>query len=234
MIHNKVGPGFYFRIQNSTCFYSEITETEWVFNGDKFVNRGLAKSREMMVHDLKGISSAAYLTCRWKEVVCPETVGELPEYPCGEDDGLNGSTDTTSLDMLFEKHGKGMVYCQDVFIAPSNEENALVFDHDGNIVCNLFEMVEYIAEKDGAPFQMAIKPCPFCGASFDIIETEGTFAETQCSDCGQASISIQMSDFMTIDERQDDGFDMNTSYVYYPRFRQRAIAIIARRLNRRI
>jgi hypothetical protein len=66
-----------------------------------------------------------------------------------------------------------------------------------------------------------IKPCPFCGAkpNFpEVGEVFGTCYDAGCENCGLASLSFQISDSMTIEERLSDPF---TNYKYQDEYIER-------------
>lgn len=47
-----------------------------------------------------------------------------------------------------------------------------------------------------------LDPCPFCGETPTLPDGSGTQYEIEC-DCGMASSSVQISDLMTIEEREN-------------------------------
>lgn len=51
-----------------------------------------------------------------------------------------------------------------------------------------------------------LMPCPFCGSPPSVCDGQGTQYEIGCGECGRASVSIQISDLMTIEERINDDF----------------------------
>ncbi len=78
-------------------------------------------------------------------------------------------------------------------------------------------------EKRSTPKMVTLKHCPFCGAIPKLPDGDGTQYDIEC-DCGHASSGVQISDLMTIEERQADDFE-NYRYqqVYIDRARQEAI-----------
>lgn len=66
-------------------------------------------------------------------------------------------------------------------------------------------------------------PCPFCGGIPKLPDGNGTQYEIEC-ECGMASSSIQISDFMSYEERATDPF-MNYRYgeEYIERAKREAI-----------
>ncbi|WCD79189.1 Lar family restriction alleviation protein [Pseudomonas sp. TUM22785] len=75
-----------------------------------------------------------------------------------------------------------------------------------------------------------LKPCPFCGETPDLPSGDGTYYVIECRECGGAVVGIQISDLMTIEERQSDPF---TDYRYAEQFIERAKAKAAERWNTR-
>ena len=71
-----------------------------------------------------------------------------------------------------------------------------------------------------------IKPCPFCGREATFCPAEdvyGTCFDYDC-DCGLASLSLQICDYMTRDERIGDEFtDYQYGLKYIKRVRNEAI-----------
>jgi len=59
-----------------------------------------------------------------------------------------------------------------------------------------------------------LKPCPFCSSQPEFDDT-GTQLELACNDCGIVTISVQISDLMSIDERCNnwDGRRYKTEFV---------------------
>lgn len=74
--------------------------------------------------------------------------------------------------------------------------------------------------------RMDIKPCPFCGrkAIFDEAqEVYGTCFEYDC-DCGLARVSLQICDYMTLEERiADESINHQYGVKYIQRVREEAI-----------
>ncbi|BCD88016.1 hypothetical protein PSm6_44230 [Pseudomonas solani] len=66
-----------------------------------------------------------------------------------------------------------------------------------------------------------LKPCPFCGETPDLPSGDGTYYVIECGKCGWAVVGVQISDLMTIDERQADPFTENR---YAEQFIERAKA----------
>lgn len=66
-----------------------------------------------------------------------------------------------------------------------------------------------------------LKPCPFCGETPDLPSGDGTYYVIECGECGGAVVGIQISDLMTIEERQSDPV---TDYRYAEQFIERAKA----------
>ncbi|MDN4147593.1 Lar family restriction alleviation protein [Pseudomonas tohonis] len=75
-----------------------------------------------------------------------------------------------------------------------------------------------------------LKPCPFCGETPDLPSGDGTQYEIECGSCGMAMASVQISDFMTIEERKADPF---TNYRYAEQFIDRAKAEAINQWNTR-
>lgn len=75
-----------------------------------------------------------------------------------------------------------------------------------------------------------LKPCPFCGGQPELPSGEGTWYEMYCSDCGQATVSIQISDLMTIEERSNENFDISW---HEPQYIERAKQEAIKRWNSR-
>lgn len=75
-----------------------------------------------------------------------------------------------------------------------------------------------------------LKPCPFCGGQPEIPTGEGTQYEMYCSDCGQAGVSIQISDLMTREERLTAKFDISW---HEPQYVERAKQEAIKRWNTR-
>jgi hypothetical protein len=67
-------------------------------------------------------------------------------------------------------------------------------------------------------------PCPFCGTIPMFPSGNGTIYDLECHHCGQAHVSLQICDLMSIDERNDSTF-VNSSYqeVYVERAKMEAI-----------
>ena len=63
-----------------------------------------------------------------------------------------------------------------------------------------------------------LSSCPFCGDTPEFPEGSGTQYEILC-DCGHAISSVQVSDFMTIEERLSDKF---VNFRYKEKFIERA------------
>lgn len=70
------------------------------------------------------------------------------------------------------------------------------------------------------------KPCPFCGDQPEV-ETTGTFIEVYCC----ASMELQKSDVLTIDERET--WD-NTKHIFSEQAELKALQSIAEDWNKRI
>jgi len=68
-----------------------------------------------------------------------------------------------------------------------------------------------------------LKPCPFCGETPTLPDGTGTQYEIECT-CGKAGVSIQISDYMTIEERLADEFSFSRySNEYIDRAQKAAI-----------
>jgi len=76
--------------------------------------------------------------------------------------------------------------------------------------------IEIENAKKSAEGENELKPCPFCGSHPEFDDT-GTQLELACNDCGIVTISIQISDLMSIDERCNnnnwDGRHYKTEFV---------------------
>lgn len=69
-----------------------------------------------------------------------------------------------------------------------------------------------------------LKPCPFCGSQPVFPDGSGTYYDLECGDCGQAGVSIQISDLMSIEERATAKFDIIWHEAkYVERAKQEAI-----------
>ena len=68
-----------------------------------------------------------------------------------------------------------------------------------------------------------LKTCPFCGCYPELPSGDGTQYEIECN-CGRARSSVQISDLMTIEERQADSF-VNYRYqeIYIDRAKKEAV-----------
>lgn len=75
-----------------------------------------------------------------------------------------------------------------------------------------------------------LKPCPFCGEIPDLPSGDGTQYEIECGSCAMAMASVQISDLMTIEERQSDPF---TNYRYAEQYIERAKAEAIKQWNTR-
>lgn len=73
-------------------------------------------------------------------------------------------------------------------------------------------------------------PCPFCGAQPTIPDGYGTEYTLECSDCGVPVVMVQISEYMTIEESQEDLF---TDYRFKQEYIDRAAKIAAEIWNRR-
>lgn len=68
-----------------------------------------------------------------------------------------------------------------------------------------------------------LKPCPFCGEIPRLPSGLGTQYEIEC-DCGKAMSSVQISDLMTVEERQSDEFvDHRYQEIFVDRAQDKAI-----------
>ena len=78
------------------------------------------------------------------------------------------------------------------------------------------------------------KECPFCGCDKIYIDDDiGTCVDLGCSDCGIPTISIQISDLMTYEERRNNVFSMDS--LSYPReFVDRAVTEAKKRWRTRV
>src|SRR5690606_27565394 len=73
-------------------------------------------------------------------------------------------------------------------------------------------------------------PCPFCMSVPNLPDGNGTQYEIECNDCGQAVVSVQICDLMTVDERASHTFH---NYRYSEEFVERAKAVTSERWNTR-
>jgi hypothetical protein len=64
-----------------------------------------------------------------------------------------------------------------------------------------------------------LKPCPFCGGTPELPDEVGTQYEIECGDCGQAVASVQIVDYMTMEERASATFE---NCMYEAQFIDRA------------
>lgn len=71
-------------------------------------------------------------------------------------------------------------------------------------------------------------PCPFCGEVPTLPNSKGTQYEMYC-DCGMAMSTVQISDLMTIDEREHGWL----GYMYKPEFVERAKRYVIENWNTR-
>lgn len=73
-------------------------------------------------------------------------------------------------------------------------------------------------------------PCPFCGATPDLPDALGTQYEIEC-DCGMARSSVQISDSMTLEERQSgwDSLTLKFDAQYVERAKEEAVSAWNRR-----
>jgi len=74
-------------------------------------------------------------------------------------------------------------------------------------------------------------PCPFCGEVPELPHGNGTQYEIECDGCGQAIVSVQISDHMTLEERQEDPFK---NFRYKEEYIERAKEIAIGDWNTRI
>lgn len=231
MIHKKIGTGFYFSIGENVCFYSLLTSTEWVYDGEKYTNRGIHKSSAQMIADIKHNKSAAFLDDSFQSSDKEVIVGEELDYPCDYNDGLCDETNVDELESRHAKYGDdmGLDIQRLSHFGQSDNENFIVVSPDGDVIANYFEIMEFLATKKGHVIQPVIKPCPFCGCTISEVSTEGTQADAQCDGCGVTYYSFQISDAMTMNERINDCNDID----YAVQFQQRAACMIAAKLNKR-
>ncbi len=77
---------------------------------------------------------------------------------------------------------------------------------------------------------LKLLPCPFCGTVPTLPNGKGTQYEMYC-DCGMAMSTVQISDLMTIDEREHGwgGYQM-----YKPEFVERAKLYVIGKWNTRV
>ncbi len=74
-----------------------------------------------------------------------------------------------------------------------------------------------------------LKPCPFCGDIPELPDGIGTQYEIEC-DCGHACSSVQISDFMTIEEKLSNRF---IHYRYQQQYIDRAMEQAVKNWNTR-
>lgn len=83
----------------------------------------------------------------------------------------------------------------------------------------------------GGIIRMDLKPCPFCGGKPEV-NTIGTQADITCTNCGDASVGVQIVDLIPREERHLDGWNEET-LCYGEKWRQLAEKDMAERWNER-
>lgn len=78
-----------------------------------------------------------------------------------------------------------------------------------------------------------IKPCPFCGVIPQLQECYGTCYEFGCEECGLAWLEIQISDYMTIEERMGCSLTEENDHRYPQEYIDRIQKIAIERWNTR-
>jgi hypothetical protein len=79
-----------------------------------------------------------------------------------------------------------------------------------------------------------LPPCPFCEGELSIEYVAGTCVEYVClGDCVLVGGSEQICDFLTIEERNEEGAYNNLTHKYAPRFVERVKQAITIRMNTR-
>jgi hypothetical protein len=129
------------------------------------------------------------------------------------------------------EEGEGVMAHPDFGIKPRccGKDMQLDYDDDNHwFECSSCDATSPVPEGywDDSPEEL--KPCPFCGTDMKLPDPEecsGTFIEFGCEGCGQAQVSLQISDFMTIEERHADNFqDHRYSLKYINRVLREAQA----------
>lgn len=72
--------------------------------------------------------------------------------------------------------------------------------------------------------------CPFCGSPADVCDGLGTQFEIGCANCNIPTVSVQISDLMTIEERESDCWN-ESGLQYSDQFVKRAFNDCAERWN---